>query len=211
MRSARSCAPPLRHAHGRLDDRRFPPEKIEQLYEEGATVQSLAKTVGVSRELIRTLLLKRGVKLRGRGGRQPSAEPGDLVADPDEVARRYCAGQGIAEIAASVGRTAWQVRTVLLKLGVKLRGRAGNRGDELKPPLVPAEEVAKLYAGGLGLERVAAMAGVSRKKVKRLLWPQCVLVEDVDDLRTSPNGASYTKHHPLVVAELESAEGYRSN
>lgn len=183
--------PPLGHAHGRLDDRRYSPEKIEQLYEEGATVQSLAKTLGVSRELIRTLLLKRGVKLRGRGG-QPSAEPGDLVADPDEVARRYRAGQGIAEIAASVGRTAWQVRTVLLKLGVKLRGRAGNRGDELKPPLVPAEEVAKLYAGGLGLERVAAMAGVSRKKVKRLLRER----------RTSLRGRAEAKRQPAQVRRI---------
>jgi len=174
--SGEELRPPLGHAQGRLDDRRFPPEKIEQLYEEGATVQSLAKLLGVSRELIRTLLLKRGVKLRGRGGRLPSAEPGDLVAAPDEVARRYRAGQGIAEIAASVGETAWQVRTVLLKLGVQLRGRAGNRDDELKPPLVPAEEVAKLYAEGLGLEPVAARAGVSRKKVRRLLREQRVPV-----------------------------------
>ncbi|KAF0179614.1 MAG: hypothetical protein FD161_1231 [Limisphaerales bacterium] len=169
--SGEELRPPLGHAQGRPDDRRFSPEKIEQLYKEGVTVQSLARMLSVSRELIRTLLLKRGVKLRGRGG-QPSAEPGDLVADPDEVARRYRAGQGIAEIAASVGGTAWQVRTVLLKLGVKLRGRAGNRGDEFKPPAVPAEEVAKLYAGGLGLEPVAARAGVSRKKVRRLLREQ---------------------------------------
>lgn len=190
--------PPLGHAHGRLDDRRYSPEKIEQLYEEGATVQSLAKTVGVSREMIRTLLLKRGVKLRGRGGRQPSAEPGDLVADPDEVARRYHAGQGIAEIAASVGRTAWQVRTVLLKLGVKLRGRAGNRGDELKPPLVPAEEVAKLYAGGLGLERVAAMAGVSRKKVKRLLREQRTPLRRRAEAKRQPAQARHISDH--VVA-----------
>lgn len=160
--------PPLGRAQGRLDDRQFPPEEIERLYEDGASVQSLAKTLGVSRELIRTLLLKRGVKLRGRGG-QPSAEPVELVADPGEIARRYHAGQGIAEIAASVGGTEWQVRTVLLKLGVKLRGRAGNRGDDVNPPPVPADRVAELYAAGWGLERVAAEAGISRKKAKRML------------------------------------------
>lgn len=165
--------PPLGTAHGRLDDRQFPPTKIVQLYEEGATVQSLAKTLGVSREMIRTLLLKRGVKLRGRGG-QPSAEPSELVADPGEVARLYRAGHGIEEVAAAVDCTEWQVRTVLLKLGMKLRGRAGDRGDDFRPPPMPAESVAALYAAGAGFERVAAKAGVSRKKAKRMLRDQQV-------------------------------------
>ena len=165
--------PPLGTAHGRLDDRLFPAKKIEQLYKEGASVQSLAKTLAVSREMIRTLLLKRGVKLRGRGG-QPSAEPGELVADPGGVVRLYRAGHGIEEVAAAMNCTEWQVRTVLLKLGVKLRGRAGDRGDDFKPPSVAAEEVAALYATGVGLERVAAKAGVSRKKAKRMLRDQQV-------------------------------------
>ena len=165
--------PPLGTAQGRLEDRWFSPKKIVQLYEEGATVQSLAKTLGVSLEMIRTLLLKRGVKLRGRGG-QPSAEPSELVADPGEVARLYRAGHAIKEVAAAMGCTAWQVRTVLLKLGVKLRGRAGNRGDDFRPPPMPAETVAALYAAGAGLERVAAKAGVSRKKAKRMLRDQQV-------------------------------------
>ncbi|MEN9576833.1 MAG: hypothetical protein RL514_4688 [Verrucomicrobiota bacterium] len=43
--------PPLGTAQGRLEDRQFPPEMIEQLYVQGATVQSLAKTLGVSREM----------------------------------------------------------------------------------------------------------------------------------------------------------------
>ena len=165
--------PPLGTAHHRLEDRQFPPKKIVQLYEEGATVQSLAKTLGVSRELIRTLLLKHGVKLRGRGG-QPSAEPGELVGDPGEVARLYRAGQAIEEVAAALGCTEWQVRTVLLKLGVKLRGRAGDRGDDCRPPSLSAKTVAALYAAGAGLERVAAKAGVSRKKAERMLREQQV-------------------------------------
>ena len=45
----------------------------------------------------------------------------------------------------------------------------------------------------------------------QLLWPQCALVEDIDDIRASAQGAAYTKQKPLLAAALESAEGYRSD
>jgi lambda repressor-like predicted transcriptional regulator/transposase-like protein len=90
------------------------------------------------------------------------------------VVRLYRAGHAIEEVAAAVVCTVWQVRTVLLKLGVKLRGRAGDRGDDFSPPSVSAESAAALYAAGAGLERVAAKAGVSRKQAKRMLRDQQV-------------------------------------
>jgi hypothetical protein len=44
----------------------------------------------------------------------------------------------------------------------------------------------------------------------RLLWPQCSLVVDADDIREKAYGRYYTQQRPLTAAALEEAEGYRS-
>lgn len=44
----------------------------------------------------------------------------------------------------------------------------------------------------------------------RLLWPQCSLVIDADDIREKGYGRYYTHQRPLTAAALKEAEGYRS-
>ena len=44
----------------------------------------------------------------------------------------------------------------------------------------------------------------------RLLWPQCSLVIDADNIREKGYGRYYTQQRPLTAAALKEAEGYRS-
>jgi hypothetical protein len=44
----------------------------------------------------------------------------------------------------------------------------------------------------------------------RLLWPQCSVVIDADDIREKGYGRYYTQQRPLTAAALKEAEGYRS-
>ena len=183
--SGEALRPPLGNVHGSLEGQRFSPEMIVKLYQEGESVQWLAATLSVSREMIRTLLLKHEVKLRGRGG-QPSPAPDELVSDPGAVSRLYQAGHSVKEIAASIGSTAWKVRTVLLKLGTKLRSSAGKRGDDFTPPPVSGKKIAELYAAGAGLERVAGKSGISMSKVHRILREQKVRMRGTREAMLQP-------------------------
>ena len=177
---------PFGDTYSSLDDVRFSPDEIVELYEEGETVQWLAKALGVSREIIRTLLLKRGIKLRGRGGAE-SSRPHEIIPQAHGVARRYGEGESMVEIATALEVTEWQVRTVLLKLGVKLRSSAGMRGDDVVPPPITAEQAASLYRKGRSVEGIMVEVGLSRQKVMRMLREQKTKMRGTGEaLRESP-------------------------
>ena len=92
----------------------------------------------------------------------------------------------MVEIATDMEVTEWQVRTVLLKLGVKLRSRAGMRGDDVVPPPISAEDAASLYRDGLSVDGIVAKAGISRKKVLRMLREQKTEMRDTGEALREP-------------------------
>ena len=179
---------PLGTPKARLADLRFSPKKIAELYLEGDSVKELALALNVSGEMVRSLLLKQGVSLRGRGG-QPSATPQELVERPHEMKRLYRAGHSLEAVAEATGSTVPIVRTVLLKLGVKLRGKAGSRSVEPLLKDYPPEKMAERYRSGGSMEMIARESGIGLHKIAELLRRQNVKLRDTAAAMRQPPAA----------------------
>jgi len=91
-------------------------------YGAGESTNDLAETVGRSRPFIAALLREAGVTIR-HPGKQPTYDA-DLVTS---VIRQYRAGEGIAMIAVSLGRSYSFVHKLLMNHGVVRRPPGGGK------------------------------------------------------------------------------------
>jgi DNA-binding MarR family transcriptional regulator/transposase len=132
---------PARRRHPATDD-------VVDRYGRGGSLREVAEAVGLSHGTIRQILIAAGVTLRPRGGSRPGgregvkpkAEPEPAVRLSDrrqdatvDVVDRYRGGQGMHQIAATVGLSYNTVRNILTDAGIELRpsgrGEAERGGD----------------------------------------------------------------------------------
>ncbi|MBB5856326.1 helix-turn-helix domain-containing protein [Amycolatopsis umgeniensis] len=97
------------------DDNAGEPAELVRLYNDGATIQSLAQRYGLSYQKVRTILLASAVTLRPPKIQLPPTPPGLVNA--------YLAGRSIRQLADIHGMSYNQTRRILLAEGVDLRPR----------------------------------------------------------------------------------------
>mgnify|MGYP006331786641 CR=1 FL=1 len=89
----------------------------EARYQAGATLNSIAVDLGISRQSLSSQLRRRGVQLRGR------TPDSDAIM---EMRRRYESGQSLERVGSRLGFSAGTVRTHLLGAGVQMRDCHGR-------------------------------------------------------------------------------------
>jgi hypothetical protein len=99
----------------------YSPRRLSALYQKLGSVPAVAERLGVAYETARRWLLDAGVELQPKG--RPSRRAGALNAEA--LARRYEAGESIADLGAAFGVSPTTVRSRLLRAGVALRPRPG--------------------------------------------------------------------------------------
>jgi len=109
---------------------------------------------------------------RRRAPRRPTVD-----VDPAEAARRYAAGEGLFDLARSLGIGAARLRSILAGQGVELRKRGqvvGQRGTAPRP--LDEEECVRLYVDEhLEVAQVARRLGVKNDRVTAVLRNRGVL------------------------------------
>ncbi|UMP07112.1 helix-turn-helix domain-containing protein [Amycolatopsis sp. EV170708-02-1] len=111
------------------DDPQGEPAELARLYNDGATIESLAKRYALSYQKVRTTLLAAGVTLRPPKIQLPPTPPGLVNA--------YLAGRSIRQLAAIHGMSYNQTRRILLAEGIVLRPADGNsRPDPTRGPVL---------------------------------------------------------------------------
>ncbi|OKA09025.1 helix-turn-helix domain-containing protein [Amycolatopsis regifaucium] len=94
------------------------PAELVRLYNNGATIESLAERYALSYRKVRTTLLAAGVTLRPAKIQLPPTPPGLVNA--------YLSGRSIRQLADIHGMSYNQTRRILLAEGVVLRPRGGQ-------------------------------------------------------------------------------------
>ena len=95
--------------------------QLQESYRHLRTVKGVADQHGVAFETARRWLLEAGIELRPKG--RPSTNVTRL--DAIELAKRYRAGQSIAQLGRHFGVSPATIRSRLLDAGVELRPRPG--------------------------------------------------------------------------------------
>ncbi|WP_329204021.1 helix-turn-helix domain-containing protein [Streptomyces sp. NBC_01435] len=146
---------PIRSRHQAVSDR-LPEQEVAAKYREGASIQALAKTYGVSASALAKLLTRLGVPRRGRSTDSlPTAE----------IVSAYESGATTRYLGSQYGVGADAINKLLRDSGVSLRPTGSPRAmtDE---QVVAARD---LHAQGKTYREVAAALGVSHSAVSKRL------------------------------------------
>lgn len=127
-----------------------------KLYEQGQTIEEIARDYKKSSYTIYTWLKKKNVTIRH--AKQAKGTWRDVPID--KAKELYQTGMSIARVARKLDFSQGMVRYALNKNGIKTRRRNNKFTDE---------EVITLYEQGYSMEAIATMFGVKRTKIRTAL------------------------------------------
>ena len=128
---------------------------MHAVYQDGATLEEVGKRYGITRERVRQLFKKAGLKTRSR---QETLEL-KRRRDPTvaEMYALYEQGATLKEVGPQFGRSAERVGELFEKAGLKRRSRER-----------PVQEMHTLYKDGATLDEVGERFGISGSQVCHL-------------------------------------------
>ncbi|GIL32064.1 hypothetical protein [Actinocatenispora comari] len=155
-------------------------------------LEQIADATGLTQPTVRLLLVDRGVEISTWDSDDDVLAPG-LALDAGqlaELARRYRAGTGIAELAIEHGCTHQRMRDTLMLTGVTIRsiGSAGQgryRGQQRKQV---REEMARLYDDGASTREIGRLYEVCHVTAATMLREAGVKLRGPDERPTRREG-----------------------
>ena len=123
-------------------------QAVKELYEDGYTIEDIAEVLGVSGNVINSVLRETQAEIRPSN--KPRVIPSDKV---DEVVELYLQGLDLYEVAEKFGVSRNAVQRRLLEQNIQIRSQ--ERFD------VDDEEIKALYAEGLSIRQIAVKLNMS--------------------------------------------------
>lgn len=132
-------------------------------YTAGESIYPIAKAVGCAPQTVHSVLQRRGVELRTRGGR----ERRELTAEEREtVARRYENGDFARDIAADLRTSLAKIYDAVRKADLPLRGKGQQ---PWKPTEAEFSQLLKLWESGVRIYGISREMGHGCTTIERVL------------------------------------------